>query len=233
MRGYVEGRLAFETTSALMVWEGPAYPQYYIPAKDVLGELRANGETQHSPSRGDAEVVNLHLDTIVRESAGRRYPVSPIEDIVDHVRFEWDAIDEWLEEDEPIYTHPRDPYTRVDILQSSRHVRVVVDGVTVADSHSPHILFETGLPSRYYLPMSDVRLDLLTPTHSSTHCPYKGTASYWSLNVNGKTYDDLVWTYRTPLPESQKIAGLVCFYNEKVELWVDGELEDRPRTKLS
>jgi uncharacterized protein (DUF427 family) len=142
-------------------------------------------------------------------------------------------MDEWLEEDEPVYVHPRDPYTRVDILASSRHVRVVVDGETVADSRQPRILFETGLPPRFYLPLTDVRMDLLTPSHTETHCPYKGTATYWHLDVNGHHYDDFVWIYRTPLPESQKIAGLAAFYNEKVDLYIDGELQGGPRTTSS
>jgi uncharacterized protein (DUF427 family) len=139
-------------------------------------------------------------------------------------------MDEWLEEDEPVYTHPRDPYSRVDILASSRHVRVELDGVTLAESRSPRILFETGLPVRYYLPISDLRMDLLRPSQTSTHCPYKGTAGYWSVEVNGKLYEDYVWIYRAPLPESQKIAGLACFYNEKVDLYVDGALQERPRS---
>jgi uncharacterized protein (DUF427 family) len=95
-----------------------------------------------------------------------------------------------LKEDEPIYTHPRDPYTRVDILASSRHVRVDVDGVTVADSGQPRILFETGLPPRYYLPLADVRLDLLRPSATQSHCPYKGTASYWALDVGAAVHED-------------------------------------------
>jgi uncharacterized protein (DUF427 family) len=165
--------------------------------------------------------------------AARRYPDSPIEELRGLVRFEWSAMDEWLEEDEPVYTHPRDPYSRVDILASSRHVRVVVDGVTLAESHQPRILFETGLPPRYYLPLTDVRLDLLRPSDRQTHCPYKGTADYWSVDVGGTVREDIVWIYRTPLPESQKVAGLACFYNEKVDLYIDGELQERPRTPFS
>jgi len=140
---------------------------------------------------------------------------------------------EWLEEDEPVYTHPRDPYKRVDILASSRHVRVEVDGVTVADSVRPHILFETGLPPRYYLPLPDVRTDLLRPSGTQTHCPYKGTASYWSVQTAQGLREDLVWIYRTPLPESQKVAGLACFYDEKVDVYLDGEPQPRPRTPFS
>jgi uncharacterized protein (DUF427 family) len=165
--------------------------------------------------------------------AARRYPDSPIEEIREAVHITWDAMDEWLEEDELVYTHPRDPYTRVDILPSSRHVRVDVDGVTVAESHQPRILFETGLPPRYYLPLTDVQLDLLTPSDTETHCPYKGMATYWHLDVDGKRHDDFVWIYRTPLPESQKIAGLACFYNEKVDLYVDGELQEKPKSPFS
>jgi uncharacterized protein (DUF427 family) len=142
-------------------------------------------------------------------------------------------MDEWLEEDEPVYTHPRDPYSRVDILHSSRHVRVELDGELLAETRHPTILFETGLPPRYYLPLSDVRRELLRPSDSATHCPYKGTAGYWSVQVNGKLYEDLVWIYRTPLPESQKVAGLACFYNERVDLVIDGAREQRPATPFS
>ena len=105
--------------------------------------------------------------------------------------------------------------------------------MTIAESHQPRILFETGLPPRYYLPLTDVRLDLLRPSDTRTHCPYKGTAAYWSVDAGGTVHEDLVWTYRTPLPESQKIAGLACFYDEHVDLYVDGELQDRPRTPFS
>lgn len=169
----------------------------------------------------------------IAENAAWRYPASPPEGLSELVRFEWSALDEWLEEDEPVYTHPRDPYRRVDILASSRHVEVVVNGVKVADSRQPRILFETGLPPRCYLPLADVRLDLLVPSDRKTQCPYKGTATYWLLRVEGQLLRDLVWTYRTPFPERQKIAGLVAFYNEKVDLHVDGALQERPRTPFS
>ncbi|MBO0772485.1 MAG: DUF427 domain-containing protein, partial [Actinobacteria bacterium] len=114
-----------------------------------------------------------------------------------------------------------------------RHVRVEVDGVTVADSRQPRILFETGLPPRYYLPLTDVRLDLLRPSDTSTHCPYKGTAGYWSVDTGQQVHPDLAWIYRAPLPESQKIAGLACFYDEKVDVYLDGERQQRPHTPFS
>jgi uncharacterized protein (DUF427 family) len=121
----------------------------------------------------------------------------------------------------------------VDILASSRHVRVEVDGITVAESRSPRILFETGLPPRYYLAITDLRLDLLRSSAKESHCPYKGTATYWSLATETAFHEDFVWIYRSPLPESQKIAGLACFYNEKVDLYVDGVLQERPKTRFS
>ena len=149
------------------------------------------------------------------------------------VRFDWEAMDAWFEEDEEVYVHPRDPYSRVDILPSSRHVEVVVNDVKVADSHQPRLLFETGLPTRYYLPQVDVRLDLLRPSETTSRCPYKGTANYWSVEAGDQVVEDLAWVYRTPVQESVRIAGLACFYNEKVDLYVDGVLEERPHTKFS
>jgi uncharacterized protein (DUF427 family) len=162
-----------------------------------------------------------------------RYERSPFPELRDAVRLEWDAMDAWFEEDEEVFTHPRDPYTRVDILPSSRHVRVEVDGVTVAQSTSPRLLFETGLPVRYYLPKPHVRMDLLTHTGLETHCPYKGRAEYWSVRAGGRLHENLAWSYPAPLPESQKIAGLVCFYDERVDVHVDGVRQERPVTKFS
>jgi uncharacterized protein (DUF427 family) len=233
VRTYLAGRLVADTRRPVMVWEIPYYPAYYFPLDDVTAELTPTGKNEHSPSRGDATLYDVRVDGGVAAGAAKRYPDSPLAAIRDLVRFDWGAMDEWLEEDEPVYTHPRDPYRRVDILASSRHVRVAVDGVTVAESARPVILFETGLPPRYYLPLSDIRTDLLTPTATQTHCPYKGMATYWSVDTGSGVHPDLVWTYRAPLPESQKIAGLACFYDEKVDLYLDGELQERPRTHFA
>jgi uncharacterized protein (DUF427 family) len=233
VRAYLAGRLVADTLHPVLVWEIPYYPAYYVPLADVRAELAATGKTEHSPSRGEAEIYDVRVDGATAEAAARRYPDSPLEALRGLVRFDWQAMDEWLEEDEPVYTHPRDPYTRVDILASSRRVRVEVDGVTVAESDRPHILFETGLPPRYYLPLSDVRTEMLRPSDTQTHCPYKGTAAYWTLDTGRGVHQDIVWIYRTPLPESQKIAGLACFYNEKVDIYLDGQLAGRPRTHFS
>ena len=233
VRVYLAGELVADSTRPVLVWESPYYPSYYLPAADVRAELVATGRTERSPSRGDAELYDVKVAAATAAGAARKFPESPIEELRDLVRLDWQAMSGWFEEDEPVYFHPRDPYTRVDILGSSRHVQVVLNGVTVADSHRPRILFETGLPPRYYLPLTDVRQDLLRPTSTQTHCPYKGTASYWSVQLGEDVFEDYVWTYRAPLPESQKVTGLACFYNEKVDLYVDGELQERPRSPFS
>ena len=160
-------------------------------------------------------------------------PTTDIAELPGHVKVDWSSVERWFEEDEEVFIHPRDPYRRVDALPSSRHVVVRVDGTVVADSHRPTILYETGLPPRYYLPSDDVRVDLLTPTGTSTGCPYKGFARYWTLTVDGTEHPDLVWGYDDPLPESAPVKGLMCFYNEKVELEIDGEPIEPVVTKFS
>jgi uncharacterized protein (DUF427 family) len=151
-----------------------------------------------------------------------RYEQSPFEELWDAIRLDWNAMDAWFEEDEQVFTHPRDPYTRVDILPSSRHVWVEVGGVEIAETTKPTLVFETGLPVRYYVPRTQVRMDLLTPTETVSHCPYKGDAEYWSVRIGDELHADVAWSYRTPLPESQKIAGLIGFYAERVDLYVEG-----------
>ena len=233
VRILLAGELVADTTSPLLVWEVPYYPTYYIPAADVRAKLIPYG-TDGEKLLGEAELLSVEVPGGATAVGGaRRYPASPVRQIHDAVRFEWSAMTEWLEEDEPVYTHPRDPHTRVDILASSRHVRIEVDGMTVADSTSPRILFETGLPPRYYLPLTDVRTEMLRPSETVSHCPYKGTAAYWSVDTGTTVHKDVVWIYRTPLPESQKIAGLAAFYDERVDVFVDDVHQRQPHTKWS
>ena len=233
VRVYLAGHLVADSLSPWLVWELPYFPTYYFPRQDVLAELVANGNSEHSARRGKATMYDVAVEGERASGAASVYADSPLEQLRSLVRIRWDAMDEWLEEDEPVYTHPRDPYTRVDILASSRRVQVRIDGVELADSDQPRIVFETGLPPRFYLPLSQVRTELLRPSATVTHCPYKGEAHYWSVEVNGTLHQDAVWTYRTPLPEAAKIAGLAAFYNERVDLMVDGTLQERPRTRFS
>jgi uncharacterized protein (DUF427 family) len=229
IRGRIGDRTVVDTTDAVFVWEIPHYPQWYVPVADVGGELRPTGAVAPTGNRGDAEVLDLVLDdgTVVA-GAARRHPDSPIPELRDRVRFRWDALDHWYEEEVEVFVHPRSPYTRVDILPSTRRVVVRIDGTVVADSSRASILYETGLPPRYYLPPADVRTDLLTPTETATSCPYKGTARYWSVEIGGEMHDDIAWGYDDPLPESAGIEGLICFYDERVELEVgSGRGEER------
>lgn len=233
IRGVRNGRTVVDSRAVRLVWEIPYYPAWYVPVDDVHADLVANGTTLRSPSRGEGTRYDLVVDGETIPDGAWRHLDSPVAELRDLVRIEWDALDSWFEEDTEVFVHPRSPETRVDVLPSSRHVRVAIDGVVVADSVRPTLLFETGLPTRYYLPKADVRMDLLTPTDTGSACPYKGWAHYWTATVNGTDHPDIAWGYRTPLPESAGIAGLVCFYNEKVDLEIDGVALDRPNTKFS
>jgi uncharacterized protein (DUF427 family) len=234
VRAYLGGEVVVDSIRPVLVWEVPYYPTYYFPLADVRTELlEADGAVVHSPGRGDGRSFTVRAGGRVAPGGALRYEDSPVQELRDLVRLDWEAMDAWFEEDEEVFTHPRDPYTRVDILPSSRHVRVEVDGVTVAESASSRLLFESGLPVRYYLPKPHVRMDLLVPTDSVTHCPYKGQARYWSVRAGDRVHEDLAWSYPTPLPESQRIAGLIAFYNEKVDLYVDGVRQERPSTKFA
>ncbi len=231
VRVMLGGQIVADTCSPLLVWEVPYYPTYYFPEEDVVTDLLvATGETRKSPSRGEAAQYTVKVNGA--EGSAYSYPEPKIDAIAGHYAFVWKTMDHWFEEDEEVFVHARDPYTRIDILPSSRRVRVEVDGETVADSTHAAFLFETGLPTRYYLPKTDVRFDLLTPSDTRTACPYKGTARYWSLRVGGKTHEDIVWGYDSPLPESQKITGMVSFYNEKVDVYLDEQLQEKPKTKF-
>jgi uncharacterized protein (DUF427 family) len=174
---------------------------------------------------------NLAVNGEAVERAAYSYPDQP--DLDGYLTLKWHLMEHWFEEEEEVFVHARDPFKRVDVMPSSRHVWVVVDGVTVAETKRPSLLFETNLPTRYYIPAEDVDMDYLTPTDSHTRCPYKGLASYWNVPVGDKVYKDLVWSYPEPIPECPKIEGLLCFYNEKVDLYVNGELQERPRTYWS
>lgn len=227
------GEVIADSVRPLLVWEVPYYPAYYLPREDVRDVLKPTGNTKHSPSRGEGRLSTVRVGEHEAVDAAAEYPGSPIEELRDHVRFDFPAMDAWFEEDEEIFVHPRNPYTRVDVLSGSRHVRIEIDGVTVAESTQPRLLFETGLPTRYYLPKTDVRLDLLEPSDTISRCPYKGEAEYWSVRVGDDLHQDVAWFYRTPLPESQKVTGLVAFYDEKVDVFIDGVKQDRPKTKFA
>ncbi|WP_330183707.1 DUF427 domain-containing protein [Nocardia sp. NBC_01503] len=233
VRVYLGGLLAVDTTDARLVWEHPYFPTYYFPADELRVKLEPTGDTRTANTLGTPVGFDVIADGTVASGAAVRYLDSPIPELQDLVRLDFEAMDAWFEEDEPIYGHPRDPFHRVDILSSSRHIRVEIAGQTVAESHNPRMLFETGLPARYYLPLTDIRMDLLQPSETKSLCPYKGFAEYWTVRIDRVVYPDVVWIYRAPFPESQKIAGFASFYNEKVDIYVDGVLEARPDSPFS
>ncbi|MFD2080288.1 Uncharacterized conserved protein, DUF427 family [Actinopolymorpha cephalotaxi] len=228
------GHTVADSEHALLVWEKPYYPTYFLPARDVRTDaFRPTGGREHAPGLGEAEIHTVVVGEREATGAALWYRDSPVAEVQDTIRLDWNAMDAWFEEDEEVYVHPRDPYKRVDVLASSRHVRVEVGGVTVAETTRARILFETGLPPRYYLPKTDVRLDLLEPTALQTQCPYKGTASYYTVVADGGRHENLAWWYQHPTLESVKIAGLIAFYNEKIDLYVDGRHLPRPTTPFS
>ncbi|MGE2833907.1 DUF427 domain-containing protein [Mycobacterium sp. SMC-4] len=232
VRGFCNGEPVFDTTAARYVWEIPYYPQYYVPLTDVRRDCLVDEDHPQRVQFGPSRLYGLRAGGREVASAARVFddgdgPVAGL------VRFEWDALD-WFEEDEPIFKHPRNPYARVDAVRSHRHVVVELDGMTLADTHSPVLLFETSLPTRYYIDRTDVVFDHLEPSDTQTVCPYKGTTSrYWSVRSGDTVHADLAWSYKTPLPAVSAIATMVAFYNEKVDITVDGVELARPQTHFS
>lgn len=237
IRAVFAGEVVADTTRALLLFEKDHLPVYYLPLEDIRTDLLTPTDKHtHCPRKGDARYWTLTVGDRVAKDAIWNYPetIPSCPDITGYAAFYWDRVDAWFEEDEQVYKHARDPYHRVDALRSSRHVQVVIGGEVVAETHRPVVLFETNLPTRYYIPKVDVRMDLLTPTDNSSVCPYKGTASYWTVTAGDKVLENVAWAYPTPIPECPKIENLVCFFDEKVDaVIVDGVTQDRPRTPWS
>jgi uncharacterized protein (DUF427 family) len=219
-----------------LLHESGHLPVYYFPEEDVRMDLLQGSEYKTScPFKGEASYWSVRVGDKVAENAVWSYP-DPVEScppISGYLAFYWQMMDHWYEEDEEVFVHPRDPYHRIDILESSRHVKVSLNGEVLAETGRPKILFETGLPPRYYIPPEDVREDVFVGSEKTTRCPYKGEASYWSVEVGGERVENLIWSYQAPIPEAAKIEGLLCFLNEKVDLEIDGEEQERPKTQWS
>jgi uncharacterized protein (DUF427 family) len=225
-----------DSTRVLLLLEKGHLPVYYFPPDDVRTDLlEATDKHTRCPYKGEASYWTVKVGD--RQSANSVWsyldPLPERSDIKGYMAFYWDRMDSWWEEDDEVLVHARDPYHRVDVLNSSRHVRVEIHGQTVADSRRPRLLFETSVPTRYYIPKADVRMDLLAPTETKTSCPYKGQARYWSFQAGDKTVKDVAWSYPVPIPECPKIENLVAFFNERVDLYVDDELQPRPKTPWS
>ena len=210
------------------------FPTYFFPRDDV------NMELLHSTASSDGLKNNfVHWSVqsdneIAKNGAwGFSKPPQGMEALQDYITFRWEKPLSWHVEEEEMFIHARDPHKRIDVLASSRHIEVKVAGETIADTHKPHLLFETFLPTRYYIPQEDVHMDLLQASATRSGCAYKGFANYYSVKGKNQLVEDIVWFYQDPNPEYFKIEGLLCFYNEKVDIIVDGELEPRPISPFS
>ncbi|MCO7124298.1 DUF427 domain-containing protein [Sporolactobacillus shoreicorticis] len=236
VRATFNGVTIADSKKVMLLHERGRLPVYYFPENDVRTDLFTPSETSNSCSlRGEANYWSIKVGDCVAEDAVWCYqnPGSKIEKIKGYYAFCWNKLDAWYEGEEEIYLHPRDPYKRIDALYSSRHIRIVLDGITLAESSRPVIVFETGVPVRYYLPKENVVMEHLVPSETSSRCPYKGIATYWSAVIDGNTYEDIVWRYREPIAEMSKIKGLLSFYNEKVQVFVNDVLEEKPSWYLS
>jgi uncharacterized protein (DUF427 family) len=226
-----------DTTEGMVMYESDHLPVYYFPLKDVREEfLMSSKTTTESPFKGVATHYSLNTGVTLVEDAAWRYldPAPGCPPIQDYIAFYWNKMNHWYEEDEEIFVHARDPFRRIDTLPSSRRVQVFVDGVEVADTRRATFLFETGLTTRYYMPIADTRLDLFRPSRYISRCPSKGLANYYSLEVDGKLHENVVWYYADPVHESARIKGLVAFYNEFVDkILVDGKEVPKPQTASS
>lgn len=222
LRAVVAGEVVVDTSRARLLHETGPMPVYYVPDGDVRQDLLSpTDHTTHCPFKGDASYWTVTVGDEVRENAVWSYP-QPIEGappLAGLVAFYDHAVDDWYEESERLPSHPRDRYHRVDVIPSDRYVTVEVDGIRIAESRRPTMLFETGLPARTYLPEKDVRMDLLAPSDTRTVCPYKGTTGrYWSIPTDDGVLEDVVWAFDHPRPEASGIAGLLAFLDAEVEV---------------
>ncbi|MGI9015595.1 MAG: DUF427 domain-containing protein [Euzebya sp.] len=223
IRAIYDGATVVDTTRATYVWEHPYYPQYFIPEADVDASVLHDDGTIADSDRGQVRLRSLHHGQRDDEHSAQYLATSTIEGLAATYRFDWEVMDAWYEEDEQVFVHPRSPYVRVDALRSSRLVRVEIDGVVLAQSAAPVAVCETGLPTRWYLDPTAVDFQHLVTSSTQTRCPYKGTTSqYWTVRIGSNSYEDLAWNYDFPTRQLSPIAGLICFYNEKVDLFVDG-----------
>ncbi len=237
VRVFLGDALVADSTETRLLRETGHTPVYYFPRDSVDQDLLEPSERESfCPFKGTASYWHVRAGGRRADDAvwSYRSPLPEVAGIKDYLAFYWDRMDSWFEEDEEVFVHARDPFVRVDVLESARPVTVTVDGQEVARSTRARFLFETGLPTRYYLPREDVRAELLEPSETRSACPYKGTAGYYHLRLGDTRHEDLVWTYADPLPEVAKIKDFLCFFNERVEsVSIEGEAETRPETKWS
>ena len=227
IRVVLAGETVADSTDARLLHPPGRTPTYLFPPPHVRTDLFGPSQRRRSdPGMGVATYWDVRVAGQCAAEAAYAWqqPPGSASAIAGLIAFDWDAMDGVFEEDEEVFVHPRDPYTRIDVLRSSRRVRIRLHDTLVADSARPRMLVESGLPVRWYLPREDVRTDLLEPSYSTTRCPYKGVAHYWSLRLDGRREKDVVWTYPEPFHDAEAVRGLLCFVDERVQL----EVEDAP-----
>lgn len=252
IRAKLGAQTVIDSTRAVLVWEPKrVVASYAVPVEDIAGELAAapagdgtSGEDSPivAPRLGNRPVLDPSIPFAVHTAGGESVTIRDpsgqhvaaafrLDDaeLAGYVVLDFGSFEAWYEEDEPNLGHPRDPFHRIEILHSSRTVRVERDGVVLAESTAPYLLFEPPLPVRYYLPPGDVRVDLLRPSEKRTTCAYKGRASYWSLEHEA----DIAWSYPEPVREAAEVTGRIAFLNEHVDIVVDGTALERPVTPWS
>ena len=221
VRAELAGVTVFDTIDGGLVHESNLLPVLYVPEADVdMGLLEPTDHRTHCPFKGDASYWSVRVGERVAENAVWSYP-DPIASapwLRGRMAFYWDRLDRWFDEDEEVFGHLRDPFTRVDVRPSSRAVTVRVGDVVVAESTRAMVLSETGLPNRWYVPAEDTRM--LVPSETITHCPYKGDASYWTFRSDGMEVADVAWSYEQPFDGVQRIAGYRSFLGEDVTVEV-------------
>ena len=216
MRAVVGNETVLDSERGLLFHESGRLPVHYFPLEDLRQDLLfEDPETRTWSMRVGERLITKAASASPRQGEGELLPgfVAP----------HYGAMDGWFEEDDPIYGHPRDPYHRVDVRSSSRRVVVRLGDRLVADSSRPKLLFETANPIRYYLPLADVRLELLVQSQTVSRCPYKGDGQHWHLTVGEHEVNDAAWSLPHPLPEGLAAAQHICFYPEKVTVEVEGQ----------
>ena len=221
VRGLFNGKFIFDTTSAKMVWEH-YYPYYWIPKRDFFAAANFTNET---PIPGVESVIST-LNVTGKTVSSLVVSDSSPSNLAGYVKLSFKDLDAWYEEQAQVIYYPKDPFRRVDVLPSGRHVRIQVGDICVADTGEDggvHALCETNLPVRWYLPRTAIKWEFLVPSETHTGCPYKGEASYYSALIDGKEVNDVAWWYPNPIQESASIIGMLCFYPAKVDTCIDGK----------
>jgi uncharacterized protein (DUF427 family) len=236
VRAILGKETVLDSRRVMMLHETGKLPIWHFPEEDLRDDLlEPSAKVEKTDHKGEARYRSIRVRERLVPDAVWAYadPPEPASFLTGYVALDWNSFDEWFVEDEQAFGHPRDPYSRIDVFKTTCFVRVLVDGHLVAESRRAKMLCEAALPPRYYLPPADVRTDLLVPSSTRTRCAYKGSASYWHLDLEDRRHDDLVWTYANPQHDAEPVRDLLAFFNERVDIELDGQVGERPRTQWS